>query len=73
VRFQHQFERFPQALPAFAKRSALRDGPGNFFDPAHEPPVFWPDDGVVSLSHERIVERRLESSQGKSGMGVPPG
>ncbi len=66
--FEHQFQRIAQACPAFAERPAMGDGSGNFLDPAHEPPVFRADDGVISLSHDNIVVSGKGGSQEKLGV-----
>jgi hypothetical protein len=55
VGFEHEFQGVAESGAAFAEGSAVGDRAWDLFDPAHEPPVLWPDDGVESLSHGNIV------------------
>src|SRR6185437_3345086 len=50
--FDDQLEGVTQILSAFVQRPSLADGPRDFFNPSHEPPVrLRLNDGVVSLFH----------------------
>ncbi len=63
--FEHDLKRFTQSLATFTQALALCDSTGDFFHPAYESAVFRPNDGVVSLSHDGIVEREFNSRQVK--------
>src|SRR5437016_14682851 len=61
VGLDHEFKRVAQVPPALVQGSSLGNGARNLLDPAHKPPVgFRPYDGVVALSHARILSIWVE-------------
>jgi len=56
MRFDHDLQRIPQALPALVQRAPGGDRAGNFLHPPDEPAVGpGPDNRVVALFHSHIV------------------
>src|SRR5665213_3498766 len=64
MRFDHDLQRIPQALPALVQRASGGDRAGNFLHPPDEPAVGpGPDNRVVALFHPHIVPKPLRRRQ----------